>query len=380
MLNLDLTRAVARHGLHFAPDPSSQQSCSIGGNVATNSGRPALPGRRRHQRPRPGRRGGAARRRGRRARRRRPRARRATTCAARSSAARARSGSPREIAVRLTPNPPAVRTMLLDFADVDDGAATVSGDHRRRHRARGHRDDGRPHHRGGRGVRPRRLPARRRRRPHRGGRRPAEAGVEDAVKRVDRDRPGPRGARRCGWRPTRPSGRSSGRAARPPSVRSPGSSRTTTCTTPSCRARRLVEVLREVYEIADAPRPARDERLPRRRRQPAPAARVRQARAGRDGARACRRGGDRAGQRGRRRGAVGRARHRPREAGLHAAHVLRRRPRRPGHRSAGPSIPTAWPTRTRCSRVAAGAARCSTCRRARGSDGLRRGGRRRRDR
>ena len=31
-------RAV--HGLHFAPDPSSQQSCSIGGNVANNSGGP----------------------------------------------------------------------------------------------------------------------------------------------------------------------------------------------------------------------------------------------------------------------------------------------------------------------------------------------------
>ena len=40
VLNLDLTRAVAQHGLHFAPDPSSQQSCSIGGNVANNSGGP----------------------------------------------------------------------------------------------------------------------------------------------------------------------------------------------------------------------------------------------------------------------------------------------------------------------------------------------------
>jgi glycolate oxidase len=30
------------------------------------------------------------------------------------------------IAVRLTPNPPAVNTLLLDFASVDDGAATVS--------------------------------------------------------------------------------------------------------------------------------------------------------------------------------------------------------------------------------------------------------------
>jgi glycolate oxidase len=40
VLNLDLSRAVAAHGLHFAPDPSSQQSCSIGGNVANNSGGP----------------------------------------------------------------------------------------------------------------------------------------------------------------------------------------------------------------------------------------------------------------------------------------------------------------------------------------------------
>lgn len=40
VLNADLSRAVARHGLHFAPDPSSQQSCTIGGNVANNSGGP----------------------------------------------------------------------------------------------------------------------------------------------------------------------------------------------------------------------------------------------------------------------------------------------------------------------------------------------------
>ncbi|MEI6401985.1 MAG: FAD-linked oxidase C-terminal domain-containing protein, partial [Actinomycetota bacterium] len=40
VLNLDLTRLVAAHGLHFAPDPSSQQSCSIGGNLANNSGGP----------------------------------------------------------------------------------------------------------------------------------------------------------------------------------------------------------------------------------------------------------------------------------------------------------------------------------------------------
>jgi glycolate oxidase len=40
VLNLDLSRAVAEHGLHYAPDPSSQQTCSIGGNVATNAGGP----------------------------------------------------------------------------------------------------------------------------------------------------------------------------------------------------------------------------------------------------------------------------------------------------------------------------------------------------
>jgi glycolate oxidase len=36
--NLDVTRAAAPHGLYYAPDPSSQQVCTIGGNVAENSG------------------------------------------------------------------------------------------------------------------------------------------------------------------------------------------------------------------------------------------------------------------------------------------------------------------------------------------------------
>lgn len=40
VINLDLTRALAPYGVHFAPDPSSQQACSIGGNVANNSGGP----------------------------------------------------------------------------------------------------------------------------------------------------------------------------------------------------------------------------------------------------------------------------------------------------------------------------------------------------
>jgi len=36
--NLDVTKAVAPHGFYYAPDPSSQQVCTIGGNVAENSG------------------------------------------------------------------------------------------------------------------------------------------------------------------------------------------------------------------------------------------------------------------------------------------------------------------------------------------------------
>jgi len=36
--NLEITRQVASHGFYYAPDPSSQQVCSIGGNVAENSG------------------------------------------------------------------------------------------------------------------------------------------------------------------------------------------------------------------------------------------------------------------------------------------------------------------------------------------------------
>jgi glycolate oxidase len=36
--NLAISQAVAAHGLYYAPDPSSQIACTIGGNVAENSG------------------------------------------------------------------------------------------------------------------------------------------------------------------------------------------------------------------------------------------------------------------------------------------------------------------------------------------------------
>ena len=38
VINLHVTRAAAPTGYYYAPDPSSQQVCSIGGNVAENSG------------------------------------------------------------------------------------------------------------------------------------------------------------------------------------------------------------------------------------------------------------------------------------------------------------------------------------------------------
>jgi glycolate oxidase subunit GlcD len=40
LVNVRLTEAVEPHGLHYAPDPSSQTACTLGGNVAENSGGP----------------------------------------------------------------------------------------------------------------------------------------------------------------------------------------------------------------------------------------------------------------------------------------------------------------------------------------------------
>jgi glycolate oxidase len=38
VINLHVTAAAAEHGLQYAPDPSSQSICSVGGNLAFNSG------------------------------------------------------------------------------------------------------------------------------------------------------------------------------------------------------------------------------------------------------------------------------------------------------------------------------------------------------
>lgn len=125
VLNLDLTRAASEHGLHFAPDPSSQQSCSIGGNVANNSGGPHCLAE------------GVT-------------SAHVLACdVVLSDGTTVRLGDERfesagfdlrgafvgsegmfgiatAVCVRLTPNPPAVSTMLLDFSTVRDGTDTVS--------------------------------------------------------------------------------------------------------------------------------------------------------------------------------------------------------------------------------------------------------------
>jgi glycolate oxidase len=40
LINLDLTNAIQHRGYYYAPDPASQRTCSIGGNIANNSGGP----------------------------------------------------------------------------------------------------------------------------------------------------------------------------------------------------------------------------------------------------------------------------------------------------------------------------------------------------
>ncbi len=126
VVNLDLTRHLLPLGFHFAPDPSSQQVCTLGGNVANNSGGPhclaygvtnahilaievVLPS------------GDVAMLGG---------------LEAEAQGLDLRGvfvgsegtlGIATRICVRLTPNRPEVRTLLLSFDRVNDAANTVSG-------------------------------------------------------------------------------------------------------------------------------------------------------------------------------------------------------------------------------------------------------------
>ena len=270
VLNLDLARGARGTWLHYAPDPSSQQACTIGGNVATNAGRTALPRVRRHVRPRargrrraPRRHGGAGRR-----SRARPAGYDLRGCFVGSEGTMGIATADRACGSRRSRRRSA--TLLLDFATIEDCAATVTGDHRRRDRARGARDDGPRDHPRGRGLRRRGLSARRRGRAARRGRRsaPRRRGASGRGRGGRRERTA---RARSGSRPTTPSARCCGRAASPRSARSRRSRPTTTSTTRSCPRTKLVDVLRGVYEIAARAAAHDDERVPRRRRQPAPA-------------------------------------------------------------------------------------------------------------
>jgi glycolate oxidase subunit GlcD len=125
VVNTSLTKAATPFGLHYAPDPSSQSACTIGGNVAENAGGPhclkygatlnhvmaatvALPGGDivRLERPREDHTGydllGAY------------------------VGSEGCFGVTLDVTVRLTPNPEGIRTMLADFTSVDDAARATS--------------------------------------------------------------------------------------------------------------------------------------------------------------------------------------------------------------------------------------------------------------
>ena len=157
--NLEITGAAAPHGLYYAPDPSSQQVCTIGGNVAENSGGAhclkygfttnhvlSMRGR-------------AGRRLGRSRSAPTPASRPGRTCAGCSSAPRARSASPRRSPCGCCARPESVRTLLADFPSVAAAGDVVSDIVAAGHRARRGGDDGHAGHRGRRGGRARRLHA-----------------------------------------------------------------------------------------------------------------------------------------------------------------------------------------------------------------------------
>ncbi len=124
-VNAALTRAAARFGLHYAPDPSSQTACTIGGNVAENSGGPhclkygvtlnhvvaltvVLPDGELVQL---GNADGEC---------------EGYDLLGAFIGSEGCFGIAVEITVRLLPNPPAVRTLLADFTAIANGARAVS--------------------------------------------------------------------------------------------------------------------------------------------------------------------------------------------------------------------------------------------------------------
>lgn len=127
VVNVHLTEAVTEHGLHYAPDPSSQAVCTIGGNVAENSGGPhcfkygmttdhilglvvVLPD------GRVARLGSAA----------GPRAPHELDLTGLFTGCEGTFGIATEITVRLSPNPQRVHTVLASFRTMEAACGTVS--------------------------------------------------------------------------------------------------------------------------------------------------------------------------------------------------------------------------------------------------------------
>ncbi len=125
VVNSSLTKAATPFGLHYAPDPSSQSACTIGGNVAENAGGPhclkygvtlnhvlaasvVLPGGDVVRLERPGENDTGY------------------DLLGAYVGSEGCFGVTLDVTVRLTPNPEGIRTMLADFTSVDDAARAAS--------------------------------------------------------------------------------------------------------------------------------------------------------------------------------------------------------------------------------------------------------------
>jgi glycolate oxidase subunit GlcD len=125
VVNVSLTKAAGAHGLHYAPDPSSQAACTIGGNVAENAGGPhclkygvtlnhvvaltvLLPDGTLHTL-------GSA-----------DGEREGYDLLGAFVGSEGCFGVAIDVTVRLVPNPPAIRTLLADFRSVDAAARATS--------------------------------------------------------------------------------------------------------------------------------------------------------------------------------------------------------------------------------------------------------------
>jgi len=170
LVNLHLSTAAAPYGLYFVPDPSSQKACTLGGNVAENSGGPHTLAYGVTTNHVTGlelvlsdgtivRIGGKA------------IDHDGYDLVGTFVGSEGTLGIVTEITVKLTPLPEDKRTLMAAFPTMDDASNTALRDHRRRHRAERHGDDGSAVHASRRGLGRRGLPARCGRHPPRRGRR-----------------------------------------------------------------------------------------------------------------------------------------------------------------------------------------------------------------